>query len=102
QSHAITHEASYGIASWLRDGAKIVPEPDQTPVQNSSSKQSKESFAGLFVPAPPTDEELAAEISKSDDPVKWWSVQRMETKIAFAQAYAAEKLFTFMSEERLE
>lgn len=109
QSHAVTHEATYGIASWLRDGAKILPDPEaelnaQTSSARStsgrSSKKSDFAGAGQFTPPPPNDEELAAEISKTDDPLKWWSVQRYDTKLAFAQAYAAEKVFTFLSDER--
>jgi hypothetical protein len=96
-SYAAPHDVKYGIASWLREGAKVAPLPEWEQNELSAKTRDKgpthNGYVGEFKPAAPGSDVEAQKISKSDDPAIWWSVQNIETRFSYVKSFAAEKVF---------
>ena len=101
-SYASAHDTHYGIASWLREGAKIGPiNPADDPAAQKDKSPTKSGYVGVgnFTPPPSSDEETI-KLTRSDDPLVWWSVQNIESRFWFVKSFAGEKVFAGMDVQK--
>jgi hypothetical protein len=79
--YASQQDASYGLGSWLRDGARFVP--------------YHKAAALMREPLQPRDprEKASADHTTVDDPEEWWKLMPVNDRLEILYAIAAEKVF---------
>ena len=90
--YATNHSAAYGVGSWLREGSKPGPVPEndaQNGLANSPFAPGTQGWRQA--------QQQQAQQQKDDpmdDPNSWWLAQTGDTQLAVLRAIAAEKVFT--------
>lgn len=90
------HDANYGISSWLRDGARPGPIPQNPNAQQPRQTRIRVNGQNITLnnnqnqaqqPNPDEDPNL------TDDPEVWWKFQSNDTRLNALRCLMAEKVF---------
>lgn len=90
--YASLHDAHYGAGSWLREGSKPMPRPQNAQNNNQPQRRTYNNRNGNNNnrQQPPDPQE---DPNTTDDPAVWWKAQNNETQFGILRAMMAEKIF---------
>ena len=90
--YAFSHDVSYGIGSWLREGAKPVPLTEDQRKLYANRNWNGLAIRNNAVPSKKLDPNEDPELT--DDPAVWWKYQTPNVQYAVLLAMAGEKVFS--------
>jgi tetratricopeptide (TPR) repeat protein len=93
-TYVTLHDASYGKGSWLREGSKIAPLPQNTTQNRSRRYRQQQQLAQGNLNALQKQDDPDENPETTDDPSVWWKFQNTEIQLAVLRAMAAEKVFS--------
>lgn len=87
------HDASYGKGSWVREGSKIAPLPQNTQQNRARRYRTQQQLAQGNLNALNQQDDPDENPDLTDEPAVWWKFQNTETQLGVLRAMAGEKVF---------